>query len=375
MKLKATRGIFLLGVLAFMMAVTLLIAASPALAQFPTPPFVSCTSYPNNAGIGSHGVAVDSVGTVHYVPVGSSLVSQIPGVPGFNFTVTPLPHPVVNLAVDPNNDDIYMSGSTGRLLRSPPGGGPVNGIWGPVGVCSFLDHVHFHSDGFVYSTCLDGNWIIKFDPANPGGVAGVNFDVFPAPTPISATSGITGDFNGDLWVIERSAHNVVRAVPSLMVPSTSAGITEFPIPNSPFSPETVKACANNIWFTGLTAGANGPRVDYLDITTLPAPVITQIDVNPGSFSGTYGLAVDGNGNPWATLLGSQNLVGVDVGAGFVPVLFPTPSSPHHVAISPTSGNIWYTDFVAGIVQCVPDVPLPAALWGRLSASTCRRTKA
>ena len=193
-------------------AVALLIAASPAVAQFPTPPFVSCTVYPNNAGVQSHGVAVDSVGTVHYVNVGASLVSQIPGVPGANFTVTALPHPVVNLAIDPNTDDIYMSGSTGRVLRSPAGGGPVNQVWEPVGVCNFLDHIHFHSDGFVYSTCLDGGFILQFDPAAPGGggILGLDFEVFTTPTANSATSGITGDFTGDLWAIERSADNVVR---------------------------------------------------------------------------------------------------------------------------------------------------------------------
>ena len=140
-----------------------------------------------------------------------------------------------------------------------------------------------------------------------------------------------------------------------MVPTTSAGITEFAIPNSPYSPETVKGCLDRIWFTGLTGGPNGPRVDYIDINTL---AITEFDVDPGAFGGTYGLAVDGSGNPWATNPSAPKLYGIDISTNTV-TIFPTPSSPHHVAISPKTGNLWYTDFSAGVVQLVPDVRLSA----------------
>ncbi len=323
-------------------------SAEPAAAQFPTS--MVATPFPNGGGVTSHGVAVDSNGIVYYVPVGASLVRQDPSfAPGdpAGITIIALPHPAVNLAID-TADDVWISCSDGFVTKYDPIGATFTNF-GPVGVCSFLDHIHFHSDGNVYTTCLDAHYIIRVN--QPGGT----IDTFPAPTVGSATSGITGDFTGDLWSIERSAHNVVRAEPSLMVPGMSTGITEFPIPNSPYSPETVKGCLERIWFTGLTGGANGPRVDYIDINTL---AITQFDVDPGGFGSTYGLAVDGNGNPWATDTSLPQIYGIDISTNTVSI-FPTPSTAHHIAISPTTGNLWYTDFFSGVVRLVPDVPLTA----------------
>ena len=138
-----------------------------------------------------------------------------------------------------------------------------------------------------------------------------------------------------------------------MVPNTFMGVTEFAIPNAPYSPETVKGCLDRIWFTGLTDGPNGPRVDYIDINTTG---ITIFDVDPGNSGGTYGLAVDGNGNPWATNPSNPKIYGIEIATNMVSI-FPTPSPPHHIAISPTTGNLWYTDFQARVVQMVPDVPI------------------
>ena len=194
-------------------------AVERAFAQFPTS--MVATSFPNGGGVTSHGVAVDSTGKVWYVPTGASLVRQDPSfAPGnpAGITILALPHRAVNLAID-SADNVWISCSDGFVTKYDP---VLNTFanFGPVGVCSFLDHVHFHSDGNVYTTCLDSNYIIRVN--QPSGT----IDTFPAPTVNSATSGITGDFTGDLWSIERSAHNVVRAEPALMVPSTSNGITE-----------------------------------------------------------------------------------------------------------------------------------------------------
>ncbi len=241
-----------------------------------------------------------------------------------------------------------MSGSDGFVVKYDPVADSFTNF-GPVGPCNFLDHIHFHSDGFVYTTCLDGNHIFQIDPVG-GGIT-----TFLVPTANSATAGITGDVNGDLWTIERSAHNVVHGDLANMVPNTSNGVTEFAIPDS-HAPETVKACGDKVWFTGLGTGPNGPRVNNIDINT---NVITLVDVDPGVGEPTYGLVIDGNGNPFATNPNAPKIYGIDTSAGNAVTVYPTPSTPHHIALSPTTGNLWYTDLSRGVVQLVPDEPLPA----------------
>ena len=125
------------------------------------PANMAATAFPNANGVGSHGVAVDSAGDVWYVNVGSGLIRQDPSfAPGdaLGILFKALPHPVVNVAID-NQDKIWMSGSTGRIIKYDPVADSFT-TFGPVVGCSFLDHIHFHSDGFVYTTCLDGNHIL-----------------------------------------------------------------------------------------------------------------------------------------------------------------------------------------------------------------------
>lgn len=348
-KKKLLTTSFLSIILTFSVLASGLLLNQPQTASaFPTS--VVATVFPNANGVGSHGVAVDSNGIVWYVPVGIGLIGQdpsfAPGNPaGILFRATP--HPAVNNAID-NQDNVWISNSNGFVTKYDPVADSFTNF-GPTPGCSFLDHIHFHSDGFVYTTCLDGNRIFQIDPVGGGIIA------FDTPTANSATAGITGDVNGDLWTIERNAHNVARGVLANMVPNTSNGVTEFAIPNPPYSPETVKACGDKVWFTGLSDGQNGPRVDNIDINTL---VITNVDVDPGNFGGTYGLAIDGNGNPFATNPGNPKVYGIDASAGNAVTIFATPSAVHHIAISP-NGDLWYTDFGARIIQLVPDEPLTA----------------
>ena len=329
----------------------ILLATTSYAYAFPTS--AVATVFPNVDGVSSHGVAVDSNGIVWYVPVGSGLIGQdpsfAPGNPaGIFFRATP--HPAVNNAVD-NQDNIWISNSDGFVTKYDPVLDMFTNF-GPTPDCLFLDHIHFHSDGFVYTTCLDGAHIFQIDPAIPGAGGIVTFLV---PSANSATAGITGDVNGDLWTIERSAHNVARGVLANMVPNTSIGVTEFAIPNSPYSPETVKACGDKVWFVGLNDGPNGPRVSNIDINTL---VFTNVDVDPGNNGGTYGLAIDGTGNPFATNPNQPKVFGIDTSAGNAVTVFPTPTPAHHIAISP-NGDLWYTDFGNRITQLVLDEPLTA----------------
>jgi len=348
-KKKVTLTILLSITLTFtVLASGLLLNEPQAASAFPTS--AVATVFPNANGVGGHGVAVDSNGIVWYVPVGNGLIGQDPSfapgdAAGILFRATPFN--AVNNAVD-NQDNIWISNSNGFVTKYDPVADSFTNF-GPVVGCSFLDHIHFHSDGFVYTTCLDGNHIFQIDPVGGGIVT------FLVPTANSATAGITGDVNGDLWTIERSAHKVVRGVLANMVPNTSNGVTEFPIPNPPYRPETVKACGDKVWFSGLSSGPNGPRVANIDINTL---LITTVDLDPAVNTGTYGLTIDGNGNPFTTNPSQPKVYGVDTSAGNAVTIFATPSNVHHIAISP-SGDLWYTDFSARITQLVLDEPLSA----------------
>lgn len=340
------------------LAAILLLAATATLTLYPPQPafgvlpsgFTS-TAFPAPGAMGSHGVAVDSNGIVWWTPIGAQLVRQDPSfAPGdpAGLTIIATPHPALNMAID-NQDNVWIANFDGFVTRYDPAADSFTNF-GPVGVCSILDHIHIHNDGKVYTTCLDGGFIIRVDPAT-GAV-----DTFPTPTPASTTSGITGDFTGILWSIERTADNVVRAEPALMAPGTSSGMTEFPIPTAPSNPETVKACGDRIWFTQLS-GFGPVQLGLMDRV---ANVITEFDLDPGASGGSYGLAVDGSGNPWVTNPSNPKIYGFDVSTGTA-TAFATPTTPHHLAISP-AGEIWYTDlesFDPKIVRLTPDAPLVA----------------
>ena len=130
--------------LSVLVSAVLLHSPRTAFAQFPTS--MVATVFPNGGGVTSHGVAVDSNGIVWYVPVGSFLVRQdplfLPGDPA-GIKIIPLPHPAVNLAID-TADNIWISGSNGFVMKYQPIGGIFTNF-GPVPVCRFFDHIHFHS--------------------------------------------------------------------------------------------------------------------------------------------------------------------------------------------------------------------------------------
>jgi streptogramin lyase len=327
-----------------------LYSPQPAFGVLPTS-FTS-TVFPAPGALGSHGVAIDSNGIVWWTPIGAQLIRQDPSfTPGdpAGFTIIATPHPALNMAID-NQDNVWISNFDGVVTKYDPMANSFTNF-GPIGVCFILDHIHIHNDGKVYTTCLDGGFIIRLDPAT-GTV-----DTFPTPTSASTTSGITGDFTGILWSIERTADNVVHANPALMAPGTSAGMTEFAIPTPPSNPETVKACGDRIWFTQLSGF--GPV--QLGVMNRVTNVITEFDLDPGASGGSYGLAVDGSGNPWMTNPSNPKIYGYDITTNTV-TTFSTPTTPHHLAISP-SGEIWYTDlesFAPKIVRLTPDVPLAPA---------------
>lgn len=338
------------------LAAILLLSAIAAITLYPPEPafgvlpgsFTS-TAFPAPGAMGSHGVAIDSKGIVWWTPIGAQLVRQDPSfTPGdpAGFTIIVTPHPALNMTID-NQDNVWMANFDGFVTKYDPVANSFTNF-GPVGLCFILDHIHIHNDGKVYTTCLDGGFIISVDPGTG------TIDTFPTPTPASTTAGITGDFTGLLWSIERTADNVVRADPALMVAGTSSGMTEFPIPTPPSNPETIKACGDRIWFTQLSAF--GPvQLGLMDRVT---NVIAEFDLDPGASGGSYGLAVDGNRNPWATNPSNPKIYGFDVSTNTA-TAFSTPTTPHHLAISP-SGEIWYTDlegFDPKIVRLTPDVPL------------------
>jgi streptogramin lyase len=337
---------------AFLATIVLLSAIATATASLPEPAFgtlptsFTSTIFPAPAVAGSHGLAVDSNGIVWWVPVANQLVRQDPSFPPGDpsgFTIIATPHAPVNIAID-DQDNVWISNDDGFVTKYDPVANSFTNF-GPVAGCFFLDHIHIHTDGKVYTTCLDGALIIRIDPGSGA------LDTFPTPTPASATGGITGDFTGILWSIERSADNVVRADPALMVPGTSSGITEFAIPTAPSNPETIKACGDRIWFTQLS-GFGPVRIGVIDRVS---NILTEVEVDPGASGGTYGLVLDGDGNPWVTNPENPKIYGFDISTNTV-TTFSTPTTAHHIAISP-SGELWYTDFAAEVVRLTPNVPL------------------
>lgn len=324
----------------------------PRPASGASPSSFTSTIFPAPAASGSHAVAVDSNGIVWWAPIGAQLVRQDPSfAPGdpAGFTTISTPHPALNMTID-NQDNVWISNFDGFVTKYDPAANTFTSF-GAVGVCSILDHIHVHSDGKVYTTCLDGGFIIRVDPGTG------TIDTFPTPTPASMTSGITGDFTGILWAIERSADHVARAQPTLMVPGTSNGITEFAIPTPPSNPETIKACGDLIWFTQLSAF--GPvQIGVIDRVS---SVITEFGLEPGASGGSYGLVIDGSGNPWVTNPSNPKIYGFDVTTNTA-TTFSTPTTPHHIAISP-SGELWYTDLESlapKVVRLTPNVPLAPA---------------
>ncbi len=309
--------------------------------------FVS-TIFPAAGTSASHGVAVDANGIVWWAAFSSpgAIVRQDPSfVPGpVGVTVYPLPGgalsgPITN-QVDPTGN-IWFGTSSQHIGKMTPGGAFTDFGLIPEPGC-FPDQLAFDaaSPPNVWFDCLGTDKLGRLNM--PAGT----YDMFVTPTANSGPSGITVDFTGIVWSIERNAHNVVRLDPALAVPNTSNGITEFAIPTPPAGPETVKVCGKRVWFSELSVA----EIGFLDKDTNS---ITEFPLEPGAT--TYGLVIDGDGNPWVTHPSQTKIYGFDVGTN-IPTTYATPTTPHHIALSP-SGELWYSDGQGQVVRLTPDVPL------------------
>lgn len=347
-KKKVISTAFLTTILVFSVVSSAILLSPPKPVSAILPSSFTFTTFPAAGGPGSHGVAVDTSGIVWWVPVGPTLVRQDPTLgPGLGVTIFPLNHGAVNVAVDPSGADpnVWISDSDGFVTKFTPGPNTITDI--STGTSCFLDHIHFHNDGKVYTTGFcPGQNVFQIDPV------GLGVTTYTVPSASSLVAGITGSFDGKIWMIERDLDNVVRFDTTLAVPTTSTGMTEFAIPTPSSQPETIRACLDDIWFTQLGSGPNGPQIGVIDRTT---NAITEFDVDPGFVGGTYGLAVDGNGNPWVASGSTSKVYAIDRATN-TPAAFSTPNTPHHIAISP-SGELWYTNFAAEVVRMTPDVAL------------------
>ncbi|MFQ5950854.1 MAG: hypothetical protein ACE5KH_02080 [Candidatus Geothermarchaeales archaeon] len=116
----------------------------------------------------------------------------------------------------------------------------------------------------------------------------------------------------------------------------------------------MKICGNRVWFTELSRSGGAAQIGFFDTLTSS---ITEFDVDTTGSGGTYGLVVDGDGNPWTTNPDEPKIYGFDMGSNAA-TTFATPTTPHHIALSP-SGELWYTDSAGEIVRMTPDKLLKA----------------
>ena len=335
---------------------TMVIVLGPSQSGVALPVSFTSTIFTASGTSSSHGVAVDSSGIVWWTDRGSpgAIVRQDPSfAPGDPTGTTifalpsPLSNPITNQVDSAGN--IWFGTSNNYIGKLDPTGPTFTAFGQLPSSCTFPDQLAFDAAGDVWFDCLTSASIGKLN------VGTGTFDLFPTPTTSSGPSGITVDFTGIVWSIERSGDNVVRLDPALAIPGTSIGVTEFAVPTSPSAPETVKVCGNEVWFTELTRFNGAAQIGFLDKNT---NAITEFTVDTSGSGGTYGLIIDGGGNPWVTNPNTPKIYGFDTSTNTA-TTFVTPTTPHHIALSP-SGDLWYSDSQGEIVRMTPSVPLQPA---------------
>lgn len=125
-----------------------------------------------------------------------------------------------------------------------------------------------------------------------------------------------------------------------LIDPASGEIEKFVLPGDSRGDAHTMAFTSNddIWFT--VQGGN--RIGYLD---MPSGEITLHDV-PTPGARPYGIVVDDNDQPWATLFGTHKLATVEDGEVRELPLPREDARPRRLALT-GDGNIWYVDYAQG----------------------------
>ncbi len=341
--------------LAILTLSALAFSGATRLAHAQLPSSFTSTLYTTPGTSASHGIAVDPDGIVWWTDLATpgAIVRQDPSfAPGdpAGITIYGLPPPLskpVTDQVDPKGNIWF--GTENNFIGKLDPTGPTFTSYGPIpGPGCFPDQLAFDLFGNVWFGCLSTNQIGRLN------LPSRTFDIFLTPSGSTKPSGITVDFSGLVWAVERDGNSVVRLDPALASPGTSNGATEYVTPTAVSTPETVTECNNKVWFTELHVFGTGNPPTEIGFLDKASKSITEFTVDAGS-GGTYGIVVDGKGNPWATNPLNPVIYGFDASTN-TPATFNTPTTPHHIALS-DSGELWYSDLSGEVVRLTPDVPL------------------
>ncbi len=191
------------------------------------------------------------------------------------------------------------------------------------------------------TTGPDGNlWFIEKGAHQIGRITpSGSISEFPVATSRNSLFGLTAGPDGDLWFCDQSNNKIGRINPLTASPG-NPGITEFPVLSPSSSPSSITVGADgNLWFTEESANKIG------QITT--AGTVTEFSAPAGNALNTITSGPDGN--LWYNLFSAS--VGVTTTSG-ITSSFPDPAGnffPESLTTGP-DGNLWQADANDGRIE-------------------------
>lgn len=166
----------------------------------------------------------------------------------------------------------------------------------------------------VWFTSPGTNQVGMFDPTSG------QFTMYDVPTPDSWPLGITIGPDGNIWFIERTAHQVGEVTPD-------GQFTEYPLAKHAF-PNRIVTFDGAVWFTELKAGRIG-RIT-------PDGTLTETAVD----GGPVGITVEG-GSVYVAMYEGNQIARLNPTTGAVAKTWDVPKQPLQAAAG-AGGSVWTT---------------------------------
>ena len=191
-------------------------------------------------------------------------------------------------------------------------------------------------------------WVAEFGTSVIASARGRDFFEYPITTPDSGPWGISLDpSNGMVWFTENKTNMIGRLNPSLAIPGTNNGFTEFPV--SCLAPKGIDVHQGDVWF----ACFDNDKIGMLDSSDNFTPTYYQLPMDSGPTDIAVVTNEDTNtGIVWFTESKRNRIGRLDpsepMGSQFLEYELPNngslPHDPHDLAIDPDTGKIWFTEF-------------------------------